>query len=233
MARGSSHLVTQHIERIPRRILEDHPRVLREYVKGKRGVYALYKKSRLYYVGLASNLRTRLKAHLRDRHADAWDFFSLYLTTRDDHLRELEALVLRITMPSGNKSKTKFAKSTDLRRSFKKRIVESQRSEIEELFGARKAIVRRLAPSRARSRRGEPALAGFITKRTPIRMTNRGKVYRATILKDGRVRYRARLFMSPSMAAKAVAGNNRNGWYWWKYQASPGDWQRLKTLRTR
>lgn len=89
--------------------------MIRDYVKGRQGVYALYKGTRLYYVGLASNLRSRLRAHVKDRHANAWDFFSMYLTVEEEHLRELEALVLRITMPSGNRSKTKFSKSQDLR----------------------------------------------------------------------------------------------------------------------
>lgn len=65
MARRKSHLVVQHVERMARRILEEHPDVVREYVKGKRRVYALYKGPRLYYVGLASNLRSRFKAHLQ------------------------------------------------------------------------------------------------------------------------------------------------------------------------
>ncbi len=80
MPKKSPHLVVQHVERLPRRILEQHPEVVREYVKGKHGVYALYRGSTLYYVGLASNLRSRLKAHLRDRHAGVWDHFSMYLT---------------------------------------------------------------------------------------------------------------------------------------------------------
>src|SRR3990172_6420639 len=120
MAKRRPHLVIQHVERMSRRILERHPEVVREYVKGKRGVYALYKRARLYYVGLASNLRSRLKAHLRDRHGGAWDLFSMYLTDSDEHLRELEALTLRITLHKGNRSKTKFARSQDLRRYFKR-----------------------------------------------------------------------------------------------------------------
>jgi len=153
--RRKAHLVVQHVERMPRRILEEHPDVVREYVKGKRGVYALFKGSRLYYVGLASNLRSRLKAHVRDRHAGAWDFFSMYLTETDEHLRELEALVLRITMPRGNRSKTKFARSQDLRRYFRRVIAASQRKELEELFGA--SALPRLATGSRRSGRGEPS----------------------------------------------------------------------------
>ncbi len=45
----------------------------------ERGVYALYKKDKLYCVGLATNLRTRVKQHLKDRHRQKWDKFSLFL----------------------------------------------------------------------------------------------------------------------------------------------------------
>ena len=41
-------------------------------IKRRAGVYALYRKQeKLYYVGLASNLMGRSKAHLRDRHTGA------------------------------------------------------------------------------------------------------------------------------------------------------------------
>lgn len=231
MGSARAQLVTSHIERIPRTILEDHPTVLREYVKGKRGVYALYKRTRLYYVGLATNLRTRLKAHLRDRHADAWDFFSLYLTTKDEHLRELEALVMRITMPSGNRAKTKFAKSADLRRSFKERIVESQRAEIEHLFGRHNAQrPRRLAKvTEGRT----PTLAPFVSRRFRIRMTYKNVVHKAIVLADGRIRSQGKIFTSPSLAAAAISGRAMNGWWMWKYEKARGDWQRLQKLRRR
>lgn len=231
MGSVKAQLVVSHIERIPRTILEDHPTVLREYVRGKRGVYALYKGTRLYYVGLATNLRSRIKAHLRDRHAEAWDFFSLYLTTRDEHLRELEALVMRITMPSGNRSKTKFASSVDLRSSFKERIVASQRAELEHLFGRHKAGLRRASKVSTEGR--TPTLAPFVKRRFRIRMTYKRVVYKATVLADGRIRSQGRLFTSPSLAAAAISGRAMNGWYMWRYEKTRGDWQRLQRLRRR
>ncbi len=77
--------------------------MIRQYVRRRQGVYALYRGRKLYYVGLASNLRSRLRHHLKDRHQDSWDTFSVYITISDGHLRELEALILRIIKPPGNK----------------------------------------------------------------------------------------------------------------------------------
>ncbi|HEU4990718.1 MAG TPA: hypothetical protein VFT41_13115 [Gemmatimonadaceae bacterium] len=226
-------LVIQHVEMVRRSFLAKHPDVVREYVKGKQGVYALYNGPRLYYVGLASNLRSRLKAHLRDRHARLWDHFSLYLTAGDDHIRELEALVLRITMPRGNKAKTKFAGSADLRRFFRRRIKESQVAELNEMFGSGQEPrgAARRPPDKPQRKSRSPKLAPFLDRRTPIRLTIRGVVHHGVVRPDGSIRYKGTVYNSPSTAAKAITGRAMNGWYWWKYEARPGEWERLQVLR--
>lgn len=106
MAERSS-LVCQHLENISRDALEQYQDIIRQYVRNRQGVYALYSRGKLYYVGLARNLRMRLAHHLRDRHGESWDRFSVYLTIGDSHLRELESLILRIVKPKGNKQKGK------------------------------------------------------------------------------------------------------------------------------
>jgi len=92
--------------------------------------YALYKGKDLYYVGLAKNLRSRLHGHLKDRHAEAWDRFSVYLTQGDEHLKELESLVLRIAAPTGNRVAGKFIGARDLLSVFRQRITSSQKREL-------------------------------------------------------------------------------------------------------
>jgi len=103
MAR-QAQLVSQHLENISHEALSKYQDVIRSYVRGRQGIYALYRKNEIYYVGLASNLRSRLKHHLRDRHKKLWDRFSVYLTIGDSHLKELESLILRTVKPSGNHS---------------------------------------------------------------------------------------------------------------------------------
>ena len=76
MAKKTS-LVSQYLENISRRALEKYQDIIRGYARRRPGVYALYRRGKLYYVGLASNLRARLKMHLRDRHSGSWDRFSL------------------------------------------------------------------------------------------------------------------------------------------------------------
>ncbi|MBI4660599.1 MAG: GIY-YIG nuclease family protein [Verrucomicrobia bacterium] len=70
-----THLVCQHLENISREALEKHQDIIRNFVRRRQGVYALYRRGRLYYVGLASNLRSRLSHHLKDRHGHSWNRF--------------------------------------------------------------------------------------------------------------------------------------------------------------
>lgn len=160
MRKRRQPLVVQHLEGASRAALNRFPEVIRELARGRNGVYALYKGNRLYYVGLASNLRGRLHGHLADRHAGAWDRFSVYLTEGDEHLRELEALLLRIASPQGNKVYGKLSGSEDLRRRFRARIREVQRDEFNLLAGgfaaqaAREAA--RTATRKARKNRKAP-----------------------------------------------------------------------------
>ena len=62
------HLVTGQLENISWQVLEQYRDVIKEMIKGKSGIYALYNRDKLYYVGLASNLMKRLNQHLKDRH---------------------------------------------------------------------------------------------------------------------------------------------------------------------
>ena len=103
MAKQKS-LVLQHLEDISWRVLEDYLQVIKDMIRGRAGVYALYRRKKLYYVGLATNLMGRLKSHLKDRHHGSWDRFSVYLTMKDEHMKELESLLLRIVNPVGNKT---------------------------------------------------------------------------------------------------------------------------------
>jgi hypothetical protein len=128
-------LVSQYLENIAREALEKYHNIVRNYVRDRQGVYALFRRGKLYYVGLAHNLRSRLQTHLRDHHADSWDRFSVYLTIGDAHLKELESLVLRIIKPKGNKLKGKFLRAENLRRKFTFDIQQSQKSELISMIG--------------------------------------------------------------------------------------------------
>ena len=229
--RRRGQLVCQHLERISRSALEDYQDVIRDFVRGRHGVYALYRKNRLYYVGLASNLRGRLKHHLRDRHGGTWDRFSVYLTIGDQHLRALEALLLRIIAPPGNRVAGKFAKSDDLRREFRRQIKQQQQSELEWLFTGKKEPGRKQKRAIDTVVKRVPPLASYVRQRLKIRFRYKGTRHSATVRSDGTIRLNGKVFNSPSQAAAAITHRAMNGWTTWSYERAPGDWVLLDEMR--
>ncbi|MDI7267564.1 MAG: hypothetical protein QME96_06190 [Myxococcota bacterium] len=249
-------LVCQHLEKISGSALETPlvQVVLRERIGRRNGIYALYRGKRLYYVGLATNLRSRLRSHLRDRHAGTWDRFSLYLTDGDRHLREIESLVLRISDPKGNRVWGALPGAKDLRREFRRAIVRAQRDELDEVLGeetgkepgikrsaaARQAWATRRGSSRRKGGR-EPTLARYVKRRFHIRWDYKGKRFVAHVRRDGTIRFSPRestartpkgVFTSPSKAAAAAAGKRAyNGWSAWRYERAPDEWVLLDALR--
>lgn len=225
-----SHFVCQHLENISRDALEKYQFIIREYVRRRRGVYALYRRGKLYYVGLAGNLRSRLTMHLKDRHGQSWDRFSVYLTIGDTHLRELEALILRIVKPLGNKQMGKFPQSEDLRRRLARAMHEYQREELRALIGNKSRPIDRDEDEVVDGRR--PALSAYIKGPLKLRARFKGKLLRARVRRDGRIRFGGTLYDSPSVAgAAACQRKSCNGWKFWEYERARGDWVLLDELR--
>jgi predicted GIY-YIG superfamily endonuclease len=229
MKRGSGQLVCQHLENVSRDALEKYQDIIKNYVRRRHGIYALFKKTRLYYVGLASNLRNRLKHHLKDRHAQTWDRFSVYLTIKDEHLHELEALVLRIASPKGNRQSGKFIRSQDLRPEFKRAINKFHQKEMKSIFG-QQGKDKEIKEEKIKDGR-KPILAPYVKKRFEIRFRYKSKLHKATVRKEGTISYKGKIYNSPSLAAYAIVGHAANGWNVWKYERAPGDWVILNELR--
>jgi predicted GIY-YIG superfamily endonuclease len=236
-------LVCQFLEHASSQVLETHGSHLRDLVGRSHGVYSLYKRDRLYYVGLASNLRGRLDQHLRDRHKGLWDNFSVYLTLDSGFMKELESLVLRIAKPAGNKQRGKFTKAQSLLKTLKRRIKDEQETERDALFaghirkprGVAKAVkLRRGGKGTARSSR-TVVLAKYPGRPTLLTKVFKGKKYTARVGSDGKIKVRGvpGRFNSPSLAAMAIARKPRNGWKFWKYEQAPGKWNALDALRRR
>lgn len=208
-------LVTQFLERIHRSAFDKHPEIIRSLVQKRNGIYALYAKDELYYVGLAKDLRWRLKHHLKDHHQDSWDRFSVYLTIGGDHLRELESLAIRITRAAGNKQIGRFSGAENLEKALQRDLKAKFRRESNALFG--RPIEERdddAAPQRIR----------------PIRATYKGRTIKARWRRDGTVRYQSKIYSSLSAAAQKATGSPKNGRWFWRVERSPGDWVRVNEL---
>ncbi len=232
--RRSRQLVLGHLERISSKVFSDFPKQLTDLVSKQHGVYALYKGNRLYYVGLASNLRNRIRHHLRDRHAGKWDKFSLYLVRKADHIKELESLILRIADPTGNAIRGGLARAENLRFELQAKIKAAQEKQLFSLLGAKKRIKlkqRRSRPQRKVKMASKPALAPYVKRRFKIRARDRGKLFEARVRSNGTINFNGNLFNSPSGAGKAATGRLKNGWWFWHFKNKKGEWVRLRELR--
>jgi hypothetical protein len=109
---------------------------LQQISRGYSGIYLLYKRKRLYYIGLASNLYWRLKSHSRDRHRGKWDNFAIFRVGRVRYLKDIESILLRVANPPGNSVTGHFHRDADLTRVLKK----IQREQTRRLEKIRRAL---------------------------------------------------------------------------------------------
>jgi len=183
-------------------------------------------------VGLASDLRWRLNAHLTDRLSQSWDRFSVYLTVGDKHLRELESLLLRVVKPKpkGNVQSGKFTSSENLLRRFKRDIKAYHRAELNALVGQETDLA--MSKSTQEPDDQHVPLSGYVGKPFRLRARFKGRTLNAQVRRDGTIRFQGKIYRSPSVAgAVACKRISCNGWWFWKYERAPGDWVRLDELR--
>jgi hypothetical protein len=140
----------------------------------------------------------------------------VYLTIGDQHLRELESLILRVAQPPGNRQLGKFSGAQNLNRSFGREIAKKQRAERNRILG-RETVTEEAQLGPARGRR--------------IRAKYKGKFIKARLRPDKRVRMKGKLYGSPSAAASAIGKRAINGWSFWRYERGPGDWVPIDELR--
>jgi hypothetical protein len=227
-------LLLGYLERISSRVFSDFPKELTDLVGKQHGIYSLYKGRRLYYVGLATDLKGRIKQHLRDKHAQRWDKFSLYLVRKADHIRELESLVMRVADPKGNPTKGRLLHAVNLGPKLEAGIREAQERQRSRLFGARSPSHR---PPQTRKTvqkgkvHGQPTLADHVAQRFKIRAMHKGNRHEAMVLRDGSIRFEGSLYKSPSGAGKAAIGRAVDGWLFWRFKDNKGEWIPLDKLR--
>lgn len=228
MANGR-RIVRHHLEKISWRTLDEYPEVVSGLIRRRFGVYALYKGNKLYYVGLANNVMGRLKQHLKDRHHGAWDKFSVYLTIHNDHIKELESLLLRIVEPPGNAVGGKLVASQNLFSKLNQQIVEADSDRRALLLGG--YVAKRRQKAKARKAKGKGALRGLVSHRMVIKGQRDGKEYSAYLRRDGTIRVGDGIYDSPNSAARAALGKPAGGWRFWHYRGEGGEWLPLITLK--
>jgi len=220
--KGSRSLVIHRLENVSKLVFKKHYNLITELIGSSPGVYALYDDRDLYYVGKSTDLRKRVRHHLRDRHYASWTHFSLYLVRRAVHISEIEALIVRVANPKGNRAIPK-GKSSTIFKKLKAMVKQKQQLELEEMFGIRKP-----RPKRRRSTLHSEVLKGLVTMRKRLYKTYKGKEYKAILTPGGTIILGKKRYKTPTAAAKAVVKRHTvNGWTFWFIKDSNGDWVRL------
>lgn len=228
MKKKPDNLVSEFFEKISWKILKDYPQIVNEMIRGKAGLYALYHRDRLYYVGLTANLKGRLKRHLVDRHEGKWDRFSVYLVTQDEHTKPLESLVLRIASLPGNKVTGNIPGASNKRKSIEQQMKDIDANKRAKLLGGAAAKKRIKAKVQ---QQGTAGLNGVVERSHALKTEYKGKQFKATLRKDGQISFNGKLYSSPTAAAKKATGLSAiNGRAFWKYRNEAGEWVTLSHL---
>jgi hypothetical protein len=134
---GKGALIKGMTKRLPSEILANPLfRVgLQGVMRGYAGIYALYHGPRLYYVGLTKNLFSRVRWHLKDRHARKWDSFVIFRIKRVNYLKDIETLLMQLITTPGNRVKGKVPRDADINRVLRL-ILREESAEIRKIAKA-------------------------------------------------------------------------------------------------
>lgn len=231
--RKSRAIVQGHLERINSQVFDNYRDQITELIGKNHGVYALYRRDKLYYIGLAADLKGRIRTHLKDRHKGKWDHFSLYIIRKEDHIREVESLLARIAKPPGNKQMGKLGRSKNLLPFLKQIVTSKVKHDIEFLFGKPKELQKRKKRKvrKAKEPRAKRPLKGFFPKGKVIYAIYKGKDYKAWVYSNGTIKFDGQLYKSPSSVGFTIRKKGTNGWAFWKYKNKSGELVKIAELR--
>jgi hypothetical protein len=118
-----------------------------------------------------------------------------------------------------------------MRRRFAKDVRSKMRDELTSLLGKR--VLEEEEEEEGRIFKGrKPILAKYVSRPMKLRTRFKGKTLTARVRRNGLIRFRGKVYSSPSVAAAAACKRlTCNGWTFWKYERAPGDWVKLNELR--
>ena len=124
-------LIKHYLQQVKASSFDAVGKEIKSILRGQPGIYALHKGEKLWYVGLATDLKNRIPWHLRDRHAKKWDNFSIFIVRNVKYLRDLERTVVQIAQPKGNKI-LKKKRDTYLTRELRQLVKEKRKTIYEK-----------------------------------------------------------------------------------------------------
>ena len=232
------------LEKVDKEFLEDSMFTdIKKKEFKKSGLYTLYdKKDRLYYVGKAKNLNSRLKHHLTNEHAGKWNKFSIYLTKTADVAEEVETIVLSLLSECGKKPKGNTT-VLQVSRKYKnmqdriKKILSDKKKTIDrflkkEQSNSNKSSSRKRKSSNSKKQTPKEKISilkELIKKNKLLKLDWKGKTFHATLLYPSmKFEYQGKRYSSPSKATQiAKQTKSENGWTVWKIQDRFNQWVTL------
>ncbi|MBL1279103.1 MAG: GIY-YIG nuclease family protein [Fluviicola sp.] len=221
-------IITQKIERVSKELLENYWKEVTELIGRSHGVYALYSDNELYYVGKAVDLKKRVRDHLKDKHVAQWNYFSIFLVSKLEHVDAIEALLIRIANPKGNIAKPKGGINSQLNE-LKKMIKLRQSEQLDRMFGDKSKKNKKAKTVKKKG--NNPMLKDRFERPRPLAKEYKGKEYKATLLTSGKIKYDKVIYDSPTASAKAIVDRSTvNGWTFWYIQNDDNNWVKLRHL---
>ncbi len=246
-------LLINKLEGCPVAIFEPkYKKIRKDIFKNKYGIYALFDKKGIYYVG-RGDVECRLKDHLtRNRHSEKWDYFSVYFTATTEMATALEAIILSIYSPKGNKQSSKVEKVVKNKEKMKRKV-EKQMKEIDDehrQFRKPGISAKNKKGKGNRANKGVRVVVsqgmtqrrfqlkdffsnGFLRGPQTLKAEYKAKPFYAVLLPSGEIEYQGKKYSSPSHAAMvAKRSKSENGWNVWKIQNSSNKWITLNLLKS-
>lgn len=221
--RTARSLVVNRLENVSKEAFRKYYGLITELVGNSPGVYALYDGSELYYVGKSTDLKKRVKHHLRDKHFASWTHFSLFLVRNVQHIHEIESLLVRIANPKGNKIVPKGKMKSEMLKKLKAMIIQKQKEELLKMFGETPG-----SKTRKKIRLTHPkTLEGLVDKITSLHKEYKGRKYKAKLTPKGQIKIGNKTYNTPTAAAKSIVKHGVNGWKFWYIEDLNGEWVRL------
>jgi hypothetical protein len=222
----SRGLVVKRLEGVSKSVFKNYSELITNLVGNSSGVYALYDDTELYYVGKSIDLKRRVKQHLKDKHYASWTHFSFYLLRKEEHISDIESLLIRIANPRGNTAKPKGTSSGVMRKELQRMVKDQQDKERKEMFSGKTGVKKKKVSSKV-----SKTLVGLVPRKAALYRTYKGKEYNAALLSNGIIKVGAKKFTSPSAAAKSITKRSANGWNFWYIKDSNGDWVKLRDYK--
>ena len=144
---------------------------------------------------------------------------------------------MRISYPEGNRVKGELRGSRDLRAELKQKIKVEQDRQIDDIIGGKERKAKKKKTSKGarkttRRKSNKRPLKDVFPGGKMIYATWHGKEYKAWVLSNGGIRYKGKIYDTPSGAGGVVRkGKSTNGWIFWKYTNNAGELVKINLVR--